>query len=186
LVANVSEDSPAFKGGIKPGDVILEFDGKKVDTMRALPKLVAQTKVGKRVKIKIWRNQKIITKTVSLGRLETTKEFLAEKNIQTDVKESNELEKLKISVRNLNKDDISKRELPKNISGVVITKIHDNSPLKFVSVNDIIVEVQKKKIKNVDHFKKLLDETLSEGNKTLLFAIYDTRNQRSYLTVKLE
>jgi serine protease Do len=43
LVANVSEGSPAAKGGIKPGDIILEFDGKKVDTMRTLPKLVAQT-----------------------------------------------------------------------------------------------------------------------------------------------
>jgi len=186
LVANVSDDSPAYKGGIKPGDVILEFDGKKVPTMKSLPKLVAQTKVGKRVKVKIWRNQKIISKTVLVGRLETTKEFLAEKNIKTDESDSNKLDKLKISVRNLNKDDILTRELPKNISGVVITKINDDSPLNFVSVDDIIVEVQKKKIKNVDHFEKLINETLKEGNKTLLFAIYDKRNQRSYLTVKLE
>ena len=55
-------DSPADKAGIKAGDIILEFDGKKVDTMRRLPKLVAQTKVGKRVNLKIWRNQKLISK----------------------------------------------------------------------------------------------------------------------------
>jgi len=53
LVASVSENSPADKAGIKAGDIILKFDGKNVDTMRALPKLVAQTKVGKRVTIKI-------------------------------------------------------------------------------------------------------------------------------------
>ena len=57
LVASVSEGSPADKGGIRAGDIILEFDGKKIDTMRTLPKLVAQTKVGKRVAVKIWRNQ---------------------------------------------------------------------------------------------------------------------------------
>ena len=62
LVASVSENSPADKAGIKAGDIILEFDGKKVDTMRTLPKLVAQTEVGKRVILKIWRNQKLISK----------------------------------------------------------------------------------------------------------------------------
>jgi len=64
LVASVSEGSPAAKGGIKAGDIILEFDGKKVDVMRTLPKLVAQTKVGKRVVVKIWRNQQLISKKV--------------------------------------------------------------------------------------------------------------------------
>ena len=49
LVASVSENSPADKAGIKAGDIILEFDGKKVDTMRTLPKLVAQTEVGKKL-----------------------------------------------------------------------------------------------------------------------------------------
>ena len=48
LVASVSENSPADKAGIKAGDIILEFDGKTVDTMRTLPKLVAQTEVGKK------------------------------------------------------------------------------------------------------------------------------------------
>ena len=60
LVASVSVGSPADKGGIKAGDIILEFDGQKVDTMRTLPKLVAQTKVGKRVTVKVWRNQQLI------------------------------------------------------------------------------------------------------------------------------
>ena len=61
LIASVAEKSPADKGGLKAGDIILEFDGKKIDTMRTLPKLVAQTEVGKRVTVKIWRNQKLIT-----------------------------------------------------------------------------------------------------------------------------
>ena len=183
LVANVSEGSPAAKGGIKPGDIILEFDGKKVDTMRTLPKLVAQTKVGKRVEVKIWRNQQLISKKVLLGRLESSKEFKAENKTESD--KDIIVEALKISVRDLNKNDISKRELPKNSTGVVVTKISENSPLKFVSVNDIIVELQKKKITNSNQFLKLVNDILNKGQKTLMFAIYNSKNQRSYLTVKL-
>ena len=183
LVANVSEGSPAAKGGIKPGDIILEFDGKKVDTMRTLPKLVAQTKVGKRVTVKIWRNQQLISKKVLLGRLESSKEYKAEN--QTEPDKDIIVEALKISVRDLNKNDISKRELPKNSTGVVVTKISENSPLKFVSVNDVIVELQKKKITNSNQFLKLVNDILNKGQKTLMFAIYNSKNQRSYLTVKL-
>ena len=183
LVANVSEGSPAAKGGIKPGDIILEFDGKKVDTMRTLPKLVAQTKVGKRVEVKIWRNQQLISKKVLLGRLESSKEFKAENKTESD--KDIIVEALKISVRDLNKNDIYKRELPKNSTGVVVTKISENSPLKFVSVNDVIVELQKKKITNSNQFLKLVNDILNKGQKTLMFAIYNSKNQRSYLTVKL-
>jgi serine protease Do len=184
LVASVSEGSPAAKGGIKAGDIILEFDGKKVDVMRTLPKLVAQTKVGKRVKVKVWRNQQLISKTVLLGRLESSKEFKAEN--QTKIDKDIIVEALKIAVRDLSKNDISERKLPKNLSGVVITKISENSPLKFISVNDVIVELQKKKITNSNQFSKLVNDILNKGQKTLLFAIYNSNNQRSYLTVKLK
>ena len=183
LVASVSEGSPAAKGGIKAGDIILEFDGKKVDTMRTLPKLVAQTKVGKRVTVKIWRNQQLISKKILLGRLETSKEFKAEKQTESD--KDIIVEALKISVRDLSRNDIFKRELPKNSTGVVVTKISENSPLKFISVNDVIVELQKKKITNSNQFSKLVNDILNKGQKTLLFAIYNSNGQRSYLTVKL-
>ena len=96
LVASVSDGSPADKGGIKPGDIILEFDGKKINTMRTLPKLVAQTKVGKKVTVKIWRNQKLISKKVLLGRLESSREFKAENKTQSE--ENIVIETLKISV----------------------------------------------------------------------------------------
>ena len=49
LVASVGEKSPADKAGVKAGDIILKFDGKKIDTMRTLPKVVANTEVGKNV-----------------------------------------------------------------------------------------------------------------------------------------
>ena len=77
LVASVAEESPSDKAGIKSGDIILEFDGKEVVTMRTLPKIVAKTKVGKSVIVKVWRNKKLISKKVILGRLESSGEFKA-------------------------------------------------------------------------------------------------------------
>ena len=186
LVASVSENSPADKAGIKAGDIILEFDEKRVDTMRTLPKLVAQTEVGKKVILKIWRNEKLISKKVLLGRLELSEEFKTENIIEPDTSKYVKVEDLKISVRDLNKNDIDERELPKNTTGVVVTEIFEGSPLVFVSVNDIIVEVQKKKIKNSEQFSDLVKEIINEDEKTLYLAIYNSNNQRSYITVKLK
>ena len=185
LIASVAEKSPADKGGIKAGDIILEFDGKKVDTMRTLPKLVAQTEVGKKVVVKIWRNQKLISKKVILGRLESSEQFKTETKKDED-SEHLKIEQLKISVRDLTKDDINDRKLPKNTTGVVITKILEGTPLIFISVNDVIVELQKKKITSSRQFSNLLKEIIKKGAETLYLAIYNSNNQRSYITVKLK
>ena len=186
LVASVSEKSPADKAGIKAGDIILEFDGKRIDTMRTLPKLVAQTKVGKKVKLKIWRSEKLISKNVILGRLESSSAFKAENEQETDTSKHTKIESLKIFVRDLNAGDISKRDLPKNTTGVVITKIDAGTPLIFVSKDDVIVELQKKKVVNSNQFSKLVNEIIKNGDNTLYLAIYNSNNQRSYITVKLK
>ena len=186
LVASVSENSPAAKGGVRAGDIILEFDGKEVETMRDLPKLVAGTKVGKRVEIKIWRNKKLITKRVLLGRLESSKEYIAEKENQPSGLKGEAIQKLKISVRDINKNDISKRNLPKDTTGVVVTGIAATSPLTFLSIDDVIVELQKRKVTSVNQFSALVKDIIDSGENTLLFAIYDANNQRSYITVKLK
>jgi len=186
LIASVSEKSPADKAGIKAGDIILEFDGKKVDTMRTLPKLVAQTKVGKKVTVKIWRSQKLISKKVLLGRLESSQEFKAENKKELKTKDSIIIESLKISIRDLDKEDISKRGLPKNTTGVVVTEIFKGSSLMFVSPNDVIVELQKKKVVNSSQFSNLVKEIIDKGATTLYLAIFNSSNQRSYITVKLK
>ena len=114
LVASVGENSPADKAGIKAGDIILEFDGKKIDTMRTLPKVVANTKVGKSVQLKIWRNKKLITKRLTLGRLESSEEF-KEKKSKT-VPKDKEIDVLKITVRDLTEQDIKSRNLKKRFN----------------------------------------------------------------------
>ena len=126
----------------------------------------------------------MISKKVLLGRLESSKEFKAENKIESE--ESIAVETLKISVRNLTRDDISKRELPKNTIGVVVTKISNNSPLMFLSVGDVIVELQKKRVLNSNQFSELVEQLIDKDEKTLMFAIYNSSNQRTYLTVKLK
>ena len=186
LVASVSKKSPADKAGIIAGDIILEFDNKEVKTMRSLPKLVAQTEVGKKVILKIWRNQKLISKKVLIGRLESSEGFKAEKKVEEDKKRYVKIDELKISVRDLTKKDISDRKLPKETTGVIVNEIFNGSPLMFVSPNDIIVELQKKKIVNSNQFNKLVKEVIKKGAKTLYLAIFNSSNQRSYITIKIK
>ena len=150
LVASVGQNSPAERAGIKAGDIILEFDGKKINTMKKLPNVVASTEVGKSVELKIWRNKKLISKRLTLGRLETSDEFKETK--PKIVKKDEEIESLKIAVREINDQDISSRKLNKKTKGVIITEISTRSPLaNLVSVNDIIIEVQKKPTKTVPY-----------------------------------
>ena len=184
LVASVGQNSPADKAGIKAGDIILEFDGKKIDTMRTLPKVVANTEVGKSVQLKIWRDKKSFTKRLVLGRLESSEEF-KEKKTKT-VKKEKEIESLKITVRDVTKDDITSRRLRKNTSGAVILDISSRSPLvNLLSINDIIIEVQKKPVKNSIDLNKIVESIFKKGEKTLLLTVINSQNQRRYLGVKI-
>ena len=189
LVASVAENSPSEKAGIKAGDIILEFNGVKINQMKELPAIVAKTKVGKKVKVKIWRNQRELTKNVLLGRLETSEDFkVSEKKKEPAEKQTLEIEDLKIIVRLLTKEDIKERKLPNQITGVVVTKINDDSPLKntTLAVNDIITEAQKKKIRSINDLEKVAKEVVGSNQKTILLATYNSQNQRRYLGVKLK
>ncbi len=186
LVASVSEGSPSDKAGIKSGDIILEFDGKEIDTMRTLPKIVAKTKVGKSVIVKIWRNKKLISKKVKLGRLESSSDFKAEKNEDNRKLDSIRIDNLKIAVRELTKNDINKRKLPTETKGLIITSIDIDSPVNYLEVNNIIIEVQKKKIFSVKSLNDIIKNVLNSSESTLLIVIYNNQNQRRYLGVKLK
>jgi len=185
LVASVAENSPSDKGGVKAGDIILEFDGTDIKEMTELPKIVAQTEVGKIVEVKIWRNKKELTKKITLGRLETSEDFMSERK-ETDHNIS-EIESLKITVRILSTKDIEDRKLPKNTSGLVITGIKkDSLAINYLRVNDIILEAQKNKIKSIEDLEIVVNNVLQSDEKTILFVIYNNQNQRRYIGIKLD
>ena len=136
------------------------------------------------MELKIWRNKKLISKRLTLGRLETSEEFKETK--PKIVKKDVDIQSLKIAVRDLNEQDISKRNLNKKTTGVVITEISNRSPLtNLLSVNDIIIEVQKTSVKNSSDLNKIVNNIFKKGEKTLLLTIINKDNRRRYLGVKI-
>ena len=184
LVASVAENSPSDKAGIKAGDIILEFNGVLINEMKELPKIVAQTEVGKTVDVKVWRNNKEISKKIKLGRLETSEDFKVKKEEKGP--KTTEIESLKINVKLIEAKDIEERNLPKNTKGLVITKIASDSPINYLNVGNIIVEAQKKAIKTIRDLEIAVKQALNSEEKTLLIAIYNNQNQRRYIGVKLD
>ncbi|WP_440922205.1 Do family serine endopeptidase [Candidatus Pelagibacter sp.] len=185
LVASVAENSPSAKAGVKAGDIILEFNGEKINQMRELPMIVARTAVGKKVEVKIWRDKKEIVKIVTLGRLETSEDFKVSE--KTESPKETEIKDLKVTVRQITKDDIKSRNLPNQTTGLVVTKIANDSPLlSSVEIDSIILEAQKKKIRNVNDLNKIVEQVLNSSQKTILLVIYNSQNQRRYIGVKLD
>ncbi len=185
LVASVAENSPSAKAGVKAGDIILEFNGEKINQMKELPMIVARTAVGKKVEVKIWRDKKEIVKIVTLGRLETSEDFKVSE--KTESPKETEIKDLKVTVRKITKDDIKSRNLPNQTTGLVVTKIANDSPLiSSVEVNSIILEAQKKKIRDVNDLKQIVKQVLDSSQKTILLVIYNSQNQRRYIGIKLD
>ena len=155
--------------------------------MKELPKIVAQTEVGKTVDVKIWRNKKEIIKNIKLGRLETSSDFKEEKKeMKAETPEISEIKSLKIIARLLNQKDIKERKLPNQTTGLVITNIGKNSPVNYLNVGDVIVEAQKKKIKSIKDLEDIVSKALKSNQKTILIVIYNNQNQRRYIGVKLD
>jgi serine protease Do len=184
LVASVADNSPSDKAGVKAGDIILEFNGERIQEMKELPIIVARTDVGTKVDVKIWRNKKEIIKKIILGRLETSEDFkVTEKTSPTE----STIENLKITVRKLNNEDIKQKKLPNQINGLVITKIENDSPLiTAVEVNNVIIEAQKKKINTAKDLNQTVKQVLKTNQKTILLVIYNNQSQRRYIGIKLK
>ena len=183
LVQSVADGSPSEKGGIKAGDIILEFDGKIISQMKELPLIVAQTEVGKTVNVKVWRNKREIIKKIKLGRLETSEDFGVKK---AEKSKSTIIEGLKIKVRSISENDISSRKLPKNTMGVLITQIDRDSPINYLNVENIIIEADGKKIKTPGDLKNIVNTALKSSDKTFEIIIYNNQNQKRSIGVKLD
>ena len=188
LVASVAENSPSEKGGVKAGDIILEFNGEKIQEMKELPIIVARTEVGKKVDVKIWRNKREITKKITLGRLETSEDFKVKAKVEEKAPSiESTIESLKITVRKLNNEDVKLRKIPNQTNGLIITKIENDSPLiNSIEVNSIIIEAQKKRISSADDLNKIVKQVLNTNQKTILLVVFNNQNQRRYIGIKLK
>jgi len=145
LVANVSKDGPADKAGVKVGDVIIEFDGKEVKDSGDLPIIVARTPVDKKVRMKVLRDKKEILLTVAVGELKDEEVVAA----------APEKGELGLTVQRLTPQMAEGLGLDKT-EGVVVTGVEPGSAADEAGIRrgDVILEVDRKSIRNLDEYKK--------------------------------
>ena len=116
----------------------------------------------------------------------TPHQVIKQKTIITEKPKEVEIEGLKITVRLVDKKDLEERKLSKDVTGVVITKIAQDSPVNYLETGNIIVEAQKKKIKTIGELNNFVKMAKRSSDKTLLIAIYNNQNQKRYIGVKLD
>jgi serine protease Do len=187
LVSSASVGGPADKAGIEAGDIILEFNNKKVDNMRKLPKIVADTPIGQSVEVKVWRNKKILTKNITVTRLEETSEYKKENNKQATPLVVT-IKELGIKIRNINNQDIEQRSNLKDKKGVYILEISGDSPLALLPVKEgeVIIAVANIPVSNVKNFEDQFKKELKKNTKSILLTILDSNNQSKFIGVKIK
>jgi serine protease Do len=144
LVAGVTDESPADKAGFEQGDIITKFDGKGVTEMRSLPRIVAETEIGKKVNVELIRNGKVLKKRVEVGRLEETDEVAS---LSEDEDESSggviEHESMGLTLSKLTPTLRDRFNITQETEGVLITSVDPESPAaeKQVRAGDVLVQV---------------------------------------------
>ncbi len=175
LVAQVVSGSPAEKAGIEQGDIIVEFDGKEVSDSKDLPRIVASTPVGKAVTVRLSRDGKILDRQVKVGEMEEKVEV---------AKTPTSHKPLGITVQNLT-PEIAKGLGLKKDTGVVVTRVEPGSPAANAGVQtgDVIREVDRKPIKDVDDFVQKIEKAKDQEN-ILLFLQRGQNNLFAAVTPK--
>lgn len=172
LVASIVKDSPAEKGGIKVGDVLLEFDGKIVDRMAQLPQIVSRTEPGKKVQIKLLRKGKEVNIKVIVGESTNDNQDINQKE---NASTSDYITGLTIS--NLSRE---LKEGNASIKGVVITSvdIYKNPTLRDLKRGDIITQINDADIENVESFQNQVNlAKKQDSKKAIMLLVYRNGNQ---------
>lgn len=185
MVAGVSDESPAKEAGIKQGDVILKFDGKDVESMRRLPRIVAETKIGKDVDVEIWRDGKKQTVQVELGELE--EEVVAASAEPSEGQEAPEIAEADIAelgMKVANVDDALRQRynLAEGTEGVIVTEVAGDSYAaeKGVRPGDIIIEVSHSSVSNVEDVTNAVKAALDDDKRTILMLIETSAGPRYF------
>jgi serine protease Do len=161
FVDQVEDDTPAAKGGLEPGDVITEFDGRKISDVNQFRSLVAGKHAGDKVSAKILREGKEKALNFTLG--ERADVTLANRN-----KDTGSGAWLGINVASLNSQRARQWNI-KEEEGVLVVRIDDKSPASGVlQEGDVIIEIDRKPVKDIDDFKKI-SEDLKDRKTGILF-----------------
>ena len=188
LIAGVDDKGPAKPAGIEAGDIVIKFDGRDIKEMRDLPRIVADTPVGKEVEVIILRKGKEEKKTVKLGRLEDA-EKAKPASIQSDAKPDDKIggeegararprQYLGGSAQAL--QDQGQRQRRRD------HRIDQNSAAadKRLNAGDVIVEVAQEAIGNTDDFQKRVDKLKKDGRKLALLLVANPEGELRFVTLR--
>ena len=168
LIAGIDDKGPAKPAGLKPGDVIIKFDGKDIKESRDLPRLVASMPVGKSVDVVIVRDGKEVTKTVILGRLEDGEKQSEVASNEDGAQKQNAVEKaLGMEFSGLTDEARKNFKIKEGIKGVVVTVVDPGSPAaeRGLRPGDVIEEVNHEAVEKPGDLAKAIDAVKKENNK---------------------
>jgi len=191
LVAGVDDKGPAKPAGIRTGDVIVRFDSKDIKEMRDLPRVVADTPVGKDVEVVILRQGKEERKTVKLGRLEDGEKQAAlasKRNGGAPEEKSVVQQTLGLNLANLTSDLRRRYKIKDSVNGVVITGVDANSAAaeKRLNAGDVIVEVAQEAVGSAADVQKRIDQLKKDGRKSALLLVANAEGDLRFVALTLQ
>lgn len=191
LVASVSEGGPAAAAGIRAGDVILTFNGRDVDEMKRLPRIVAETEIGKRVDVSVWRDGKEMRLPVTIGELKDDEEQ-AEAPQKPSGKEKQSpgqrsIAPLGVAVAGITPDLRERFNLSEEAKGVVVTDVTARGPAaeKGIRAGDVIVEISQEPVSTPKDVADRVESARKAGRKSVLMLVENDRGLR-FVAVRLE
>jgi serine protease Do len=193
LIAGVDDKGPAKPGGIEPGDVVIRFDGHDIKDMRDLPRIVADTPVGKDVEVVIIRKGKEETRIVKLGRLEDGEKLAAADKDKKDAppEQKSVVQKtLGLELSSLSDDLRKKFKIRDSIKGVVVTDVDASvasaSSDKRLAAGEVILEVQYEAVGNPTDLQSRLDSLKAAGKKVAVLLVATPDGDTRFVALSLQ
>ncbi|MGB6508688.1 MAG: DegQ family serine endoprotease [Xanthobacteraceae bacterium] len=191
LVAGIDDKGPAKPAGIQPGDVIVAFDGHDVKEMHDLPRIVADTPVGKTVDVVVIRKGKEETHKVTVGRLQDNTQ-VAEASTKDDPPPAKSVvqKTLGLELSSLSDDLRHKFKIRDDIKGVLVTGVDPSvaaaDPDKRLATGDIIVEVQYNAVNSPADLQKRVDQLKSTGKKLAVLLVSNGQGETRFVALSLQ
>lgn len=190
LVAGVNPDGPAANSGLDAGDVIIKFDGQDIETMRDLPKIVANTGPDKVVDVVVLRDGKEIVFQVKIGRLETSVADATDNeepdSVEPEKQESILALGMELSVMT---DELRQQyNIKDDLEGVVVTNVDRNSSAadKGIVPGTVIVEVSQTDVKTPDDVLRRIDKLKKDGRPSALLLLATGTGELRFIAVRIE
>ncbi|MBK1865392.1 DegQ family serine endoprotease [Aestuariivirga sp. YIM B02566] len=171
LIAEVTPTGPAEKAGLKPRDVITEFDGKPIREMKDLPRVVADTPIGKKVAVKVMREGKIVELSAEVGRLEDGEKLAAAAPEAAVSADTADALGMKLSI--ITDEQRQRFKIDEGLEGAIVTDVDPNGPAaeKRIEPGDVIVEAGQKPVKTPGDVTARIKDAESASKKSVLLYI---------------